>query len=132
MYEVAESKIRDGLSRGTCLLLGAVATLLGSAMLLMAPNSGSPTDYVAIGIFCVIIALACFTSGRAREFVGGVLASAILGLAIWYLCAQTSGGFIISGRRSEPSLLNAIFYLVAFGVPSAKYIYEVRFGFARY
>jgi hypothetical protein len=131
MYEDAESKIRGGLSFGARLVLGSFAALFGGLMLVMAPDSGVPLGFLSFGVFCLAIALACATRGRLRQFAGSSLAVGVLGISIWYLWSQVAGGTIVSGSRSQPSLLNAIFFFVAFGLPSASYLYFARFGFAK-
>src|SRR5262245_39977864 len=122
MHKVAASTIRGGLSWGARILLGLVAGLFGVLMLAMAPDATSPVGFAAFGLFCIAIALACMTSGRVRQFVGSVIASVIVGLSVCYLWSEFTGGVMVSGKRSEPSLLNAGLFLVFFGLPSIAYI----------
>ena len=52
-------------------------------------------------------------------------------LSGWYLYSQLTGGPFFSGRRSEPSLVNAWFFFVAFGIPGAAYALKTKFGLGR-
>lgn len=131
MYEATNTTIRRGLSKGARLLLGSVAGLFGLLMLLMAGTSSSPAGFVAFGIFCLAIAIACATSGRVRQFFGSVVGSAIFGLAVWYLWSQAVGGPVTSDSRAEPSLLNAALFLVFLGLPGGSYAISAKFGFRR-
>lgn len=132
MYDAANEVItRQGLSLGSRILLGLVATLFGLIMVGSAAESDSPLLVYLAGAFCFCIAIACVTQGRVRQFVGGIIAVTIIGAAGAYLWSEIAGGPLFSARKSEPSVLNALLFAFFFGVPSAVYVYRTRFGFAR-
>ena len=47
------------------LLLGVLATLFGITMVLIAPPTDKAIFFYAFGIFCLLIALGCFTKGAS-------------------------------------------------------------------
>jgi len=65
MYRQAEETINHGLSLGARLLLGVLATLFGITMVLIAPPTDKAIFFYAFGIFCLLIALGCFTKGAS-------------------------------------------------------------------
>lgn len=136
MYREAEEQINQGLSLVPRILLGSVSGLFGAVLLYFGihgfiHNVENWFGYFAFGMFCSLIALACFTWGRGRQFIGSCIGIIIFALACWYLIAEFSGGIIISGKRSEPSILNAILFMGAFGVPGITYTFFARFGFRK-
>jgi hypothetical protein len=131
MYREAGRTINHGLSLGARLLLGAFATLFGIITLLTAPPTNKAVFFYFFGIFCLLIAVACFTQGRARQFIGSVIGCTIFGLGIWYLAIELSRGNYWSGAHSEPSVRNACLYLAFIGIPGAVYAYRARFGLRR-
>jgi len=131
MYRQAEETINHGLSLGARLLLGVLATLFGITMVLIAPPTDKAIFFYAFGIFCLLIALGCFTKGRVRQFIGSVVGCAVFGLGVWYLVIELSRGAYGLGARGEPSVGNACLYLVFIGIPGATYAYRARFGLRR-
>lgn len=83
MYERANSEISHGLSFGARLLLGFMAALFGFVMVLTAP-AGEPRAvwFYAFGVFCFLIAVACFTSGRIRQFSGSLCGIFLVGVVL--------------------------------------------------
>lgn len=132
MYERANTEINHGLSFGARLLLGLMAALFGLVMVLTAPT-GEPRVvwFYAFGIFCLFITVACFTSGRVRQFIGSLIGCIIFLAGVAYLIAELYGGVLWSGSRASPSVYNAAMYLLFIGIPSVVYACKVRFGFRR-
>ena len=131
MYKAAEEQINKGLSPLARVILGLISALFGVVMVLVAPPTDKAIFFYAFGIFCLLICVACVTKGRVRHFVGSVIGSMLLILSGWYLYAQLTGGPFISGRRSEPSLVNAWSFFVAFGLPGAAYALKTKFGWSK-
>ena len=136
MYKAAEEHIRQGLNLFPRILLGLVSGLFGVVLLFFGihgftHNVENWFGYAAFGLFCALIALACFTWGRVRQFIGSSIGLIIFGLACWYLIAEFNGGVLISGSRSKPSILNAIMFMGAFGIPGLSYTLFARFGFRK-
>lgn len=111
------------------LILSFFAGLFGVVMILIAPSAVKPIGHYLFGAFCLGIAIACFVRGRIQRVIGSFIASAILVVTVWYLFTEISGGVVVSGSRSRPSVINAILALVAFGLPAAVYLRRARFGF---
>lgn len=128
MYEAAEEQITKGLSPAARFLLGTVAGLFGLLMLAIAP--GNPHAFFAalFALFCLLISLACFTRGRARQFLGSLIGGILFLGSLVYLCAELTGGPWFPGSRAEPSVTNAVVFLLAFGVPGMAYALKARFG----
>jgi len=128
MYTLAEKTIRKGLSPVARILLGAVSALFGLIMLATASGTADPFFATMIGAFCFAIALACVTWGRVRQFVGSLIGTALFILSLVYLWSQVTGGTLLWGNRSEPSILTAVLFVVFLGVPGISYAASARFG----
>jgi hypothetical protein len=131
LYKAAEAHINKGLSPFSRFLLGVFSALFGAVMVLVAPPTDKAVFFYAFGIFCLLITVACVTKGAVRQFVGSVIGSVLLMLSGWYLYSEIAGGPFFSGRRSEPSVVNALFFFVAFGIPGAAYAIRTKFGWRR-
>ena len=133
MYERAARSINRGLSLGARIFLGSIAALFGLLMILIAsPETGSKAIFFyGLGAFCLSIAVACFTSGRVRQFVGSAIGCIIFLTGVWYLAAEVHTGALWSSRRSDPSAYKAVLYLLFIGLPGLSYAYRARFGFRK-
>ena len=131
LYKAAEEQISKGLSPFSRFILGFFSTLFGVVMVLIAPPTDKAVFFYAFGIFCLLISAACVTKGRVRQFVGSVIGSILLLLSGWYLYSEITDGPLFTGRRSEPSVVNALFFLVAFGIPGVAYAIKTKFGWRR-
>ena len=128
MYKAAEEQINKGLSPCSRFILGVFSALFGVVMILVSPPTNKAVFFYAFAIFCLLISVACVTKGRVRHFVGSVIGTVLLILSGWYLYAQLTDGPFFSARRSEPSVLNAWFFFLAFGIPGAAYTVKTKFG----
>jgi hypothetical protein len=128
MYHGAVKKIKEGLSPVAKFLLGAVSALFGLIMAATASGTKDPFFATMIGIFCFTITLACVTWGRVRQFAGSIIGTALFCLALVYLWSQVAGVPLFFGSRSEPSILNAVLFIVFLGVPGITYAVTARFG----
>lgn len=128
MHKVAARKINEGLSLIPRLLLALVSALFGVVMVLIAPPTDKAPFFYAFGILCLTIAVACITRGRMRQFAGSVIGAVLFVSSLAYLVDELLRGQLVSGSRSEPSVINAVLCFVAFGVPGAAYVWEARFG----
>ena len=99
MYEQANERINEGLSFGARLMLGVVAALFGIIMFLIA-NPEHREGFYAFGAFCMLIAIACFTKGRVRQFIGSLVGSTIFLVGVWYLAVELREGNLWSGVSS--------------------------------
>jgi tellurite resistance protein TehA-like permease len=131
VYEQANKSINEGLSLGARIFLGSIAALFGAMMVLTGEGAANPAGVIGFGVFCILIAVVCVVRGRVRQFVGSVIGTLIFLAGLAYLAHQLLGGTLISASRGEPSVLNAVLYLVFIGIPGATYAYKARFGFAR-
>lgn len=131
MYKAAAAHINKGLSPFSRFILGLFSALFGVVMVLVAPPTDKAVFFYAFGTFCLLITVACVTKGAVRQFVGSVIGSVLLILSGWYLYSESTGGPFFSGRRSEPSVVNALLFFVAFGIPGAAYAIKTKFGWGR-
>lgn len=131
LYEQAEATINQGLSLGARILLGLFAALFGVVMILTAPPEAGVKAIIfyAFGAFCLLIAIACLTKGRVRQFVGSIVGSAMFLAGIAYLGSELAHGVFWSTPLSEPSAFQALVYLVFIGYPGASYAFRTGFGF---
>jgi uncharacterized membrane protein YccC len=128
MYKVLANKIKGGLSPVAKFLLGAVSAFFGLIMVATASGTKDPFFAMMIGIFCFTVTSACFTWGRIRQFVGSIIGTAVFCFALLYLLSQLAGKPLFFSSRSEPSILNAVLFIVFFGVPGISYAVTAKFG----
>jgi uncharacterized membrane protein len=131
MHRVAAEKITQGLSLFPRIILAVVSGLFGVVMILVAPPTEKAFYFYSFGLLCILICVACLTTGRLRQFVGSIIGVALFATSLWYLYSQAVGGRIISQGRNEPSLLNSLLFFGAFGLPGIGYAAKVRFGMRR-
>ena len=129
MYKTAEKEINKGLRPLARGFLTVFAGLFGVGMILMALSSEQSAGIFAFGALCILIAVACITQGRVRQFIGSAIGVCLFGLAVVYIYSQVVTGPVDSGHRSEPSVLNSILFLLAFGIPGISYAIRAKFGF---
>jgi hypothetical protein len=113
------------------LILALVAGLFGVMMIGIAPPTDKAVFFYVFGAFCLAIAMACVTRGKVAQFFGSVVGAGTFLVGLWYAVSMLLGGEFVSGRRSEPSLLNALFFMAVFGAPGAAYVWHARFGFRK-
>ncbi|HEY8155633.1 MAG TPA: hypothetical protein VII72_16010 [Myxococcota bacterium] len=130
MYDVAEKKMNEGLSPFTRWLIALGSALFGVTTIVIADSSDAPTLLILFGVFCLLIAVACVTTGRLRQFVGSTIGLALLLTGLSYIYSQMSGSPLVS-RRSQPSLLNSLLFTFFFGLPGLRYAMRARFGLSR-
>lgn len=130
MYQVPNETINQGMSLGARIVLALVAALFGVMMIAIAepPHEAGP---IGFGLFCLSISLVCITRGRIRQFIGSCIGCTIFLTGMAYLIAEIGDGVFWSKRNGEPSIFNAIQYLVFIGIPGAAYAYKVRFGYRK-
>ena len=128
MYKEAEKEITKGLSPGARFLLGVVSAIFGLGMIMMPLSDETAFYSTAFSIFCLIISVACFTKGKIRQFIGSIIGCSLFVVSILYLYSEITHGPFFSGSRSEPSVVNAISFFVAFGIPGISYAARVQFG----
>ncbi|WP_349793174.1 hypothetical protein ABQY74_001945 [Xanthomonas sp. WHRI 7064] len=131
MHQEAERTINHGLSLSARLLPGVFAMLFCAVMVVVAPPTNKAIYFYLFAAFCLLLALACFTQGRVRQFIGSLIGCTIFGLGICYLVVELSSDPVWAGARSQPSVLNACLYVFFIGVPGAAYAYRARFGMRR-
>ncbi|MBB3777733.1 hypothetical protein GGR74_003282 [Xanthomonas arboricola] len=73
MHQEAERTINHGLSHGARLLLGVFAMLFCAVMVVVAPPTDKAIYFYLFAAFCLLLALACFTQGRVRQFIGSLM-----------------------------------------------------------
>ena len=130
MYREAQKVLGKGLSPFTRFLLGLVSGFFGVVLIwleYLSKNSQSPYGMYAFGIFCLSISLACITKGIVRKTIGRVIGVTVFVLSGWYLYSMVSAGVASTGSRSEPSIINAILFFFAFGLPGIWYAIFAKF-----
>ena len=114
------------------LVLAIFAGFFGVLMLNLASQiDAGAVYYYMFGAFCLMIAIACVTKGRVRQFVGSLIGCAVFAIAIWYVVTEVAAGVFRSHSRGEPSVLNAIMFFIVFGIPGGAYAYKAGFGFRK-
>lgn len=129
MDKIAQETIHAGLSLGARIVLGGIAVLCGVVSILCAQSADRPIPASLFGAFCICIAIACICRGRIRQIAASLIGLALFAVGIGYLVSEISAGIWISGRHSQPSVLNAVFFLVFIGLPGGAYAYNTQLGF---
>ena len=127
MYKSGQYVLNKGLSPLSRILLGSITGLFGVVMILIASEMSKPIGIYVFGAFCLTIFVMCITTGKLRNYLGRVIGLTVFGLSIWYLLGQLGNGELISGKRSEPSLFNAILFFFAFGFPGIWFAIKGKF-----
>ena len=127
MYKSGQHVLNKGLSPFSRILLGSITGLFGVVMILIAPDMSKPIGIYMFGTFCLIIFVMCITTGKIRNYLGRIIGLTAFGLSIWYFLGQLGGGELISGKRSEPSIFNAILFFFAFGFPGIWFAIKGKF-----
>ena len=130
MYRESAERIEAGLSPGASWTLGIFSALIGAMMLAIA-DQDQLLGFSIVAGFCFVIALTCVLRGRPRQFFGSLTGISLFTMGCWYLIEQILGGSILSGTRSEPSVLNATLFLFFIGMPGLLYAVRAKFGLAR-
>ncbi len=84
-----------------------------------------------LGAFCVLVAMAGLLKGRAARFCGSVVGLSVFAFGLLYLANELLSGPFFSDSRSKPSVLNAIMFMLVFGVPGLVYAIKAKFGFGK-
>ena len=131
LHEDAVPVAEPGLGLGARIVLAFFAGVFGIGMIAMAsPETGAKKlFFYAFGAFCLLIATACVTQGRFRQFVGSVIGCVAFLVGIVYLGHELLGGRFLSSGRSGTSVFQAVVFLLVFGVPGASYALSHRFGY---
>ena len=128
MYREGEEIINRGLSPFSRILLGLFSALFGAVMVITAPDNDKAILFYVFGGFCFLICFACIVKGKARQFLGSIIGVCLFLVSLGYLIHELVGGQFISGSRSEPSIVNAIAFLIFFGIPGLSYALRAKFG----
>ena len=128
MYRAAEEIINRGLSSFSRILLGLFSGLFGVVMVITAPDTDKAIFFYMFGGLCFLICFTCAVQGKPRQFLGSVIGICLFFVSLVYSIYEILGGSLVSGNRDEPSAINAILFLMFFGIPGLRYAMRVRFG----
>lgn len=129
MYQIAESEINRGLSRGARILLGSSALIFALVMILVAPDDGKKFSFYGIGFFFALIAAACAVTGRRRRFIGSIIGLGLFLLTSYFFAYEALSGAPLIAPRGSPSIASSALCFLFFGIPGARYLWKARFGF---
>jgi hypothetical protein len=118
------------LGPGSRTVLASAAAVAGVIMVVSAPpNNNAPAFYV-IGLFCLMICVACIGHTKARHFLGSVIGSGLLLGSLWYVVEVSTRG-PRAGILGPPSFMNMLVVFLALGIPGFLYAATARFGLWR-
>jgi hypothetical protein len=103
------------------------SAMFGAVMIATTPTGDKAILSYGFGGFCISIALVCFAHGRLARFLGSAIASVVFCAGLAYLADEITGGRIVSNSRSEPSVLNAVMFMLVFGLPAGAYVLKAKF-----
>jgi hypothetical protein len=121
------------MSLGVRIFIAVVACLSGAIMFLHGTSADPDKAWFSyvFGAFCIAIAAASVLRGRVAQFFGSVVGCCVFLAGVFYLGQEILAGPVSSGSRSEPSVFNAVLFMIVFGVPGALYAFKARFGFGK-
>lgn len=121
------------MSLGVRIFLAIAAGLMGLVMFLHGTTAEEDKAWFsyAFGAFCLLIAAAAVLRGRAAKFCGSLIGGCVFLIALVYLGHELMKGPILSGSFRQPSMVNAVLFLLIFGVPGLLYAIKARFGFGK-
>lgn len=121
------------MSLGARIAIALVAILFGAMMFLHGTTANPDKAWFsyAFGIFCMLIGAASVLKGRAAQFCGSIVGACVFLISLFYFGHELFSGPVVSGSRSQPSVVNAFLFLVAFGVPGMLYAAKAKFGFGK-
>jgi dolichyl-phosphate-mannose--protein O-mannosyl transferase len=132
LHRIAAKQItQGGLSVTARIIPASFSAVFAAIMFLTAPPTDKAIYFYAFGALCVLICIACLTTGRVRQFCGSILGTALFVLSAWFLYSQVQSGHHLSRGPGDPSLLSSILFLLAFGIPGMRYAVKARFGFGK-
>lgn len=111
-------------------LLAAAATV-SAAMMIAHSTSAEPDKRwfsLVFAAFCLLVGGAATLKGRAAQICGRLVSVGVLAAGIGYLLSMLVAGPMLSGSTGEPSALNALLFLLVFGIPAARYLMLGRLG----
>lgn len=111
------------------IILAAFSLLFGLMLALWASGDEGSWFRWLPAAFCFAIAVTCIARGRLAHFFGGLIALSVICAGLAYLVEMWLAGPTSTGRKSDPSLINAVLFCVAFGGVAARYLWATRFGF---
>jgi hypothetical protein len=121
------------MSPGLRSVLAVAAGLSGVMMIVAAPPTDKAPMFHTVGAFCFVLMGACLTRGRTAQFFGSIVGISVFVVGCWYLASMIAELRISMGAgRSQPSVRNAILFLVTFGLPGAAYAWHAGFGLRRH
>ena len=131
MYKEAADQINEGLSLGARIVLGLASLLLALLVLAIDTPPGKALFVYAFSGFSFAIAVACVVKGRLRRFMGSIIGLGLFVISVLYVASELQQGKIISGSRSEPSVMNALLFMFFFGFPGIAYVFKAKFGYKK-
>jgi hypothetical protein len=124
------------MSRAARVTLGIILALLACGFLAVSKNMRELPDMRAaeIGMFVFAIfsalgALACLVT-TGRKLVLRIIGGAIFLACCWYILSTLMAGQLVSGKRSQPSFVNAVMLFLLVGLP-AGYV-MIKGGYPRW
>jgi len=127
VYEQVQEVLGKGLSPGARIFLGLISGLFGLMMILYPPGMTKPIAIYGFGAFCLVICIMCITKGVVRNFLGRVIGAITFCLSMWYFYGEITSGPVVYGSKSQPSVLDAILFFFAFGLPGAWFAIKGHF-----
>lgn len=129
------AQIEPGIGKNQHLFSLGIRWVLASfaflfAFIMYLHGTGHPTPFFSyfFGFFCAAVGIISITTGRVRQFFGSFVGLTVFAAGLAYLYSEISGGTFFSGSRSEPSVVNAIAFMIIFGIPGLIYALHARFG----
>ncbi|WP_018624339.1 hypothetical protein [Kangiella aquimarina] len=124
--------IDEGLSKRQGLVIAILAVILSVYLVISAPESKQPKLLYILTGFCILVFVACLVEGRAKKFLGSVMALIFLALATFIMVnVFFSLIFFYETKPYTVPKIEAIISIaisLAIAIPSIKYIFAAQFG----
>lgn len=127
VYPRAEEELAKGLSPSARWIIAIAMVFFGAIACLGAQSAAKPLAVYGVAAFCWIIAFACIADGKLRRTAGRIIGGVVFLTAAAYFVDQILGGPVSSGSRSKLSIINAIFFMMVFGLPGGYFAWKGGF-----
>ena len=118
----------DSVTRWLIAIVGIVFGIGFASVPFVMPDAKPIAKLVMWGFaaFCGLMSVACL-SERARPLAGRLIAATIFAASLGYIYSEIGRPLPEQYRRSEPNLINAIFFFIVFGLPAAYVMFTGKF-----
>ena len=107
-------------------IIGVICLVSGLGFVMTALYMQNDWILLLLAGFCFAASLAMLARGRVARVSGGLVGLGLFLMGLAYLGYEVVQGVWISGSLGQPSVLNAVHFLLIFSLPGLAYAFSVR------